>query len=159
LPSLVGGLRRDIFDLWRLDQAERKLLCKLPGKPNFTVLGENGSGDYLIELRSRRPREDGEPRDGTRGVAGKTKRVRFVARLIGYKVNGIEHRLVTNVFDDAITVEEFARVSHCGGKFSFQLVDACFQSGIFRTHGLDQRQPFVIGGFVCTVVHATFIGQ
>lgn len=101
-----------VLDLWRLDRAKRKFLCKVPGTPKFKVLAENGPGDYLVELRGRRPREDGEPRDGTRGAAGTKKRIRLVARLIVYKVNGVEHRIATNVFGGAITVEAFARVYH-----------------------------------------------
>jgi hypothetical protein len=99
-------------DLWRLDQTNRHFLCKLPGKPRLTVLREMGPGDCIIELRGRRPREASEEPDHRQGRPGFTKKFRLVLRLIHYKVNGVEHRLVTNVFDEAITVDEFAKLYH-----------------------------------------------
>lgn len=99
-------------DLWRLDKAGRHFLCKLPRKPKFTVLREMGPGDSLVEMRGRRPREAGEEPDHRQGRPGRTKKFRLVVRLILYRVNGVEHRLVTNAFDETISVEEFARVYH-----------------------------------------------
>lgn len=99
-------------DLWRLDKAGHKFACKLPGKPKYKVLHEYGPGDYLVEMRGRRPCEKGEVPEHRRGPRGSTKRFKLVVRLIAYKVGGAEHRLVTNVFDREIAPEEFAKIYH-----------------------------------------------
>ena len=105
-----GFFKRE--DLWRLDEAGQRFVCKLPGKPKYKVLRVYGPGDYLIEMRGRRPREAGEARDHRRGPRGDTKKFKLVVRLIAYKVNGIEHRIVTNVFDREIAPEDFAKIYH-----------------------------------------------
>lgn len=99
-------------DLWRLDEAGHKFVCKLPGKPKRKVLHKYGPGDYLVEMRGRRPREAGEARDHERGPHGNSKKFKLVVRLITYKVGGMQHRIVTNVFDREITPEDFAKIYH-----------------------------------------------
>ena len=99
-------------DLWQLDREGRHFVCKLPGNPKFTVLQTYGPGDFLVELRARCPLAEGEEPEPRRGRRGKTKKIRLLVRLIAYRINGVEHRLLTNVRDRSLTPAELADLYH-----------------------------------------------
>lgn len=99
-------------DLWQLNEAKMHFVCKMPVKAKVRVLQSNGPGDYLIELRGRRPRRDGEVPDCNTGRPGETKKFKLVVRLLVYRLNGTEHRIVTNVFDREVTPDVCAKIYH-----------------------------------------------
>jgi len=99
-------------DLWRLDRAGRHFVCKLPATAKPKLLQVYGPGDCLVKLQGRRRREAGEAPDAFRGRRSQTKKFNLVVRMIVYRSNGVEHRIVTNVFNRAIAPEDFAQVYH-----------------------------------------------